>query len=137
MQRYVVGVVFDEKMQYVLLIRKKRPAFMDGKLNVVGGHIEEESDVYGVEWHEFLRLKRPNKEMIGFWAVGNIWGALGRTDEEPQIHNIASIPVLYMEGKMVMDTAWLIMMAHEAAMRGTSYYVRDTTEGADAWSTLE
>jgi len=150
-KRYVVGVVFDEKMQYVLLIRKKRPAFMDGKLNALGGHIEEgetdkhavmrevfeESDVYGVEWHEFLRLKRPNKEMIGFWAVGNIWGALGRTDEEPQIHNIASIPVLYMEGKMVMDTAWLIMMAHEAAMRGTSYYVRDTTEGADAWSTLE
>jgi hypothetical protein len=42
-----------------------------------------------------------------------------------------------MEGKMVMDTAWLIMMAHEAAMRGTSYYVQDTTEGADAWSTLE
>ena len=40
MTTYVVGFMFTEELRRVLLIRKKRPTWMAGKLNGVGGHIE-------------------------------------------------------------------------------------------------
>ncbi len=38
--RYVVGFLFDETGQTVVLINKKRPAWQAGKVNGVGGKIE-------------------------------------------------------------------------------------------------
>ena len=160
-KRYVAGVIFGLKLQNVLLIRKNRPDFMAGKLNVIGGHVEkgtgsrmfgripetwddavvrevkEETGMTGLVWNRFLRLRRPNKEMIGYWAVGKIFLAESITDEPVEIYNIDEISRLHSQGELVIDTAWLISMAHEAALRNTSYYVQDTTEGADAWSALE
>lgn len=37
---YVLGFMFDDSAQKVLLIRKRRPAWQAGKLNGVGGKIE-------------------------------------------------------------------------------------------------
>lgn len=39
--RYVVGFMFDQKTFGVLLIEKQKPAWQFGKLNGIGGKIEE------------------------------------------------------------------------------------------------
>ncbi len=46
MQQYVVGVIFDETYDNVLLIRKRRPELQIGKLNGVGGKIEVDETPY-------------------------------------------------------------------------------------------
>lgn len=40
--RYCVGFVFNEDMTDVVLIRKNRPAWQRGKLNGVGGKVEQD-----------------------------------------------------------------------------------------------
>lgn len=41
MDHFVLGLVFNQAKDRVLLIEKKRPAWMAGKWNGIGGHIEE------------------------------------------------------------------------------------------------
>ena len=40
MTRYVAGFLVSDDRYYVALIRKKRPAWQEGRLNGIGGHIE-------------------------------------------------------------------------------------------------
>lgn len=41
MKRWVVGFLFDENMEKVVLLQKNRPTWQRGLLNGVGGHIKE------------------------------------------------------------------------------------------------
>lgn len=41
MQRYVLGFVVNDDGQSILLLRKNRPKFLAGRLNGVGGKIED------------------------------------------------------------------------------------------------
>lgn len=41
MTNYTVGFIFDKNLQHVLLINKLKPAWQKGKLNGVGGKLEE------------------------------------------------------------------------------------------------
>ena len=45
MDEMVLGFLFDVDFNSVMLIRKNRPAWQAGKLNGIGGHVEE-GDVY-------------------------------------------------------------------------------------------
>lgn len=49
--KYVVSYIFDEKNEKVLLIRKKRPAFLVGKMTGIGGHVEDfdESHTHAIQ----------------------------------------------------------------------------------------
>lgn len=40
MEKYVLGLAFDESNQHVILLMKNRPSFLAGLWNGVGGHIE-------------------------------------------------------------------------------------------------
>ena len=42
MKRYVLGFAFDPRMDRVMLIKKTRPAWQAGRLNGIGGHIEQD-----------------------------------------------------------------------------------------------
>lgn len=44
-QTYVCGFLFDRSFENVLLIRKNRPEKQKGRLNGVGGKVEEGGDV--------------------------------------------------------------------------------------------
>ncbi len=39
--KYALGFIFDSSLSSVLLIQKNRPTWQRGKLNGVGGHVEE------------------------------------------------------------------------------------------------
>jgi len=61
MKRWVLGFLFDEKLENVVLISKKRPIWQRGLLNGVGGHIEEGETVGAAMAREF-------KEETGVWV---------------------------------------------------------------------
>lgn len=68
---YVVGFLFDNHDESVLLVRKNKPEWQAGKLNGIGGKIEENEDpltamhrefaeetgIKDVDWKEFLKLE--------------------------------------------------------------------------------
>jgi 8-oxo-dGTP pyrophosphatase MutT (NUDIX family) len=53
MQKYVVGYLFHESGQEVLLIRKQHPEWQKGKLNGVGGKVEVNEPPYQAMVREF------------------------------------------------------------------------------------
>lgn len=65
----VLGLVFSEDLENVVLLRKNRPDFLAGKLNGVGGHIE------GGESHRSA-MEREFKEETGVRIIPH-WELLG------------------------------------------------------------
>lgn len=58
--KYVLGFLFDPAMDRVVLIMKKRPEFLAGRLNGVGGKIEDGEDALEAmvrEFHEEAGVK--------------------------------------------------------------------------------
>ena len=76
-QMYVCGFMFNEDRNAVILIRKNRPAFQKGKLNGIGGKVEQEdSDITAAMVREFF-------EETGVQTIANDWEnfAYGSNDE--------------------------------------------------------
>lgn len=128
--KYVVGFMFDQQEQSVLLIRKTRPAWQVGKLNGVGGRIEEGEtpleamrrefiEEVGIDcdsWKYFCTLSDARNWQIDFFsAVGPILDARPLTDERPEIVYVLDIA----DVAVIPNLNWLIPMAltmkHERA----------------------
>ena len=74
MQKYVLGFVVDEDGQSILLLRKNRPKFLAGRLNGVGGKVEDnENDVDAMvrECLEECDLFIPPDEWFLMGAMGD------------------------------------------------------------------
>src|SRR5574339_145798 len=97
--RYVVGFMFDENEEHVLLIRKTHPDWQAGKLNGIGGRIEdgesareamqrefkEEVGVDHEDWKHYCVLSDAREwSILFFFAHGPIWSAKQMTDEVPR-----------------------------------------------------
>lgn len=119
--RYVVGFMFNPTEDAVLLIRKTHPAWQQGKLNGVGGMIEdgesaleamqreftEEVGIDHADWKEFCVLGDARDWQIHFFhARGPIGKAAKLTDEKPEIHCVAALPT-----DTIPNLHWLIPMA--------------------------
>jgi 8-oxo-dGTP pyrophosphatase MutT (NUDIX family) len=101
---YVVGIIFDELIDKVLLIRKNRPDWQVGKLNGVGGKIEQDetpNDAMVRECYEECGLLLDNwvlfdtytddKDYLVYFftaIVPNLDGAYSCTDELVEIHEL-------------------------------------------------
>lgn len=82
MKRYVVGFLFDTGCGQVALLEKNRPAWQAGKLNGIGGHIEdgetareamvrefrEEAGIEIKSWELFLVMYCPDAEIYFYRA---------------------------------------------------------------------
>src|SRR5437588_12445111 len=68
MMKYCLGFAFDNAGQNVVLIRKKKPEWQAGKLNGVGGKIEELETVYEAMSREF-------QEETGIITIPRDWRA--------------------------------------------------------------
>jgi 8-oxo-dGTP diphosphatase len=119
--RYVVGFMFNPAENAVLLIRKTHPDWQAGKLNGVGGRIEdgespteamrreflEETGIDHDDWREFCVLGDARQWQIHFFsAVGLIAKAVACTDEKPEIHPSMALPF-----DTIPNLRWLIPMA--------------------------
>lgn len=128
-KRYVVGFMFNPNEDAVLLIRKTHPEWQAGRLNGVGGEIEngesvvtamrrefkEEVGIDHDQWREFCVLGDARQWWIHFLsAVGPIGKAMATTDETPEIHCVTALPQ-----DTIPNLHWLIPMAlsmkHERA----------------------
>ena len=76
-RRYVLGFAFDPSLSRVILIRKVKPPWQAGRVNGIGGHIEEDelsceamgrefSEETGIEadlsWAQYAQLSGSGKE---------------------------------------------------------------------------
>ena len=119
--RYVVGFMFSPAEESVLLIRKTHPDWQAGKLNGVGGRIEdgesaldamrrefaEETGIYHLRWIQFCVLgDARNWQVHCFAAFGDVFSATTTTDEAIEIISVREFP-----SDTIPDLRWLIPMA--------------------------
>lgn len=73
MQKYVVCYIFSHDMKEVLLIQKKRPVFLAGQMNGVGGKIEEiDASVLHASQRETLEETNMNLSTEQFKIISKI-----------------------------------------------------------------
>ncbi len=121
--RYVLGFLFNATKDRAWLIIKKRPSWQAGRLNGIGGHIEngetpeaamvrefrEETGVLIPVWEHAVLLYCPRVEMFVFrsFVEANIFSRVKKTtDEQPQCLPITAI---YSDRYLVIpNLRWLI-----------------------------
>lgn len=125
--RYVAGLLFtpDESIQLrnrVALIRKKRPEWQAGKLNGIGGHIEEgeapsqamrrefkEEAGAETEWRHFCTMTSPTWEVYWFVAFDNV-AIQSLTDEPVEWYDVDDLNTRD-EFDTIPNLKWLIPLA--------------------------
>lgn len=122
---YVAGFFFDQSGEHVLLVRKNRPKWQAGKLNGVGGHIEqgespldamvrefyEETDAQTMhrDWRQFATVGG-NGFTVHFFENRSIFPIYKTvTDEDIGIYQVDQL----LAGKypMISNLRWLIPLA--------------------------
>lgn len=122
-QEYVVGFMFNQPMDSVVLISKNRPTWQAGKMNGVGGHIEdgetpqqamerefrEETGIGYREWVELCEHRGPDFVVHYFYATSDRAHSLAstRTDETVDRYNVDSLD----PSRLVPHVGWLLMAA--------------------------
>lgn len=114
MTNYVVGLLFNKELSEVCLIRKNRPGWQAGKLNGVGGHVEdgespaaamtrefyEEAGIAIADWVPFARLDGGIGD--GDWSVYMFYAI---SDESPHTKTdepVGMYPVNFLGSLTVM-----------------------------------
>ncbi len=131
--RYVVGFLFNEHADEVVLIEKKRPAWQAGKLNGVGGKIRddespteamrrefrEEAGVYVHGWREFCELWSGDAVIHFFTATlppedgphDDGVTIVSSTDELVCWYKVADIRSAHPGYPLVSNVPWLMTLA--------------------------
>jgi 8-oxo-dGTP diphosphatase len=120
-QSYVVGFLFSPDYKKVVLIRKNRPQWQIGKLNGVGGHVEdsespnasiirefeEETGLYLEDWTNYFTIENDSALVHFYWNVSGDYNKVQTiTDETIEIHNVDEIFTL----NVIPNLRWLIPM---------------------------
>jgi 8-oxo-dGTP diphosphatase len=121
MNKYVVGFLFDENMENVVLIHKNRPDWQKGLLNGVGGKIEdnetpllamqrefsEETGLQIDNWQGYAEIEDTDWIVYFFYTISDKWNqAETMTDEKIKFiptNDLFSYP-------MVPNLYWLLPM---------------------------
>jgi len=129
---YVVGFMFSPAESAVLLLRKKRPSWQEGKLNGIGGRIEngespvqamrreciEEVGIVVDSWTEFCVLSDERGWRIHFFSsVGPILNASAMTDEKPEVVSALALPF-----NVIPNLKWLVPMALSMRFERVDYF---------------
>jgi len=112
MNEYVLGFLFNEPADAVLLMKKLRPEWQAGFLNGIGGKVEpgeppagamvreceEETGLTGINWHyrAFMRGANDDGEKFRchvFYAYNNdVWDYQQIEDEPLMVYSVWNIP---------------------------------------------
>lgn len=112
MIRYVVGLMFDLSGTYVALVRKNRPKWQAGRLNGIGGHVEDHEwtspiDAMVREFHEETGVATTTADWtptvilegqkgdfaIDFYTCRTemVWETQTMTDEPIEVHVVTHV----------------------------------------------
>lgn len=121
---YVVGFCFDPTLLHVVLVRKNRPDWQAGRLNGVGGHVEEdetpedamnrefseEAGVADLDWMKFGTLVGSGWTVHLFCARDERYNTVRTMTDEPiGIYQAFEIPWM----TAVSNLRWLVPLAHD------------------------
>jgi 8-oxo-dGTP diphosphatase len=135
MKTYVVGLMFDDRLEHIALIKKTKPEWQRGKLNGVGGKIEAgESPINAMvrefheetgaltlpaRWQYFLRMEGTENGDQGradgaftvdfFCCSGDLSKLLSKTEEPVEIH--VSRRVMAHYEPCLENVPWVIGLA--------------------------
>lgn len=138
MTQYVVGYMFDNRMQVVALIRKSRPAWQRDRLNGIGGHVEpgesfdeamrrefrEETGVDWPLWIPFARLQGPSSDLMLYAAVTEkVYDVMTQTDEDVDVYPINDV-LLGVRGDLIPNVQWSVAMAISPTMEFWPYLIQ-------------
>lgn len=145
MKNYVVGFLFDAEYKRVVLIKKTKPKWQNGKLNGVGGKIEEfESPRKAMarefaeetgmvtsqrEWNHFLTLTGPDFRIWCYYATSDDITAVRTMTEE----DVVVIDVdLVVDQPTIPNIPWMVAMAQsfKRGERATRFIVHEVHERA-------
>lgn len=143
MTQYVVGFLFCPAEKYVALIRKAQPFKQKGKLNGIGGHIEnndaspkdamvrefkEETGILIDDWEQFaVLIVNVNATVHCFRAVAETvpdeW-AISTGSNEP----IEIVKISEHREDLLYDLHWLIPMAMSLNKNDWPFYIRERSK---------
>ena len=120
-KRYVVGFAFSKGLQSVLLIRKNRPKWQEGRLNGVGGKVEPGEDYLSAmvrefreetgldippdKWKHVVTYYGPEYEVRFFYTVTDaVNEAVSMTDEHVALYGIGAL----MGAPVISNLRWII-----------------------------
>lgn len=130
-QKYVVGIVFSNDREHVALIRKQKPVWQKGKLNGVGGKVEqnefainamerefqEETGVFirGCEWKHFLQMMGQNDAGTGEFYIDFFTAecdlTLLKSPEEEKIEIISTREIHPLRNDVIENIPWVVALA--------------------------
>lgn len=135
MKKFVVGFAFTEDMDEVVLVRKNRPEWQAGKLNGVGGKVEEGesfSSAIGREFEEETGVPRENQHWALIATIGDekykmyIFAGKGdwaldattTTDENIARYNVENFirENIGPSPTAIFNIPWLLLMARQMLM---------------------
>ena len=130
--RYVLGFLFDDRRSKVWLMNKERPSWQKGKLNGIGGHIEdgetpeecmrrefhEETGVHIFDWEHAVTLHCQKVEMFIFRAFSDMehFNAVRQTtDERPQCFFVHAVNTQYHP--VIPNLDWMVPLILDSDLR--------------------
>lgn len=123
MKKYVVGFMYDDH-GHVALIRKNRPQWQAGRLNGIGGHIEEgesplnamrrefleETGVLWEDWKHFVTMNFPEGQIFFFKAeVPTVVLHQVRTTTDEEVGLYTRTSMTYWDH--IPNLIWLVPLA--------------------------
>ncbi len=123
MTNYVAGFLINDRSGMVALVRKLRPHWQAGKLNAIGGHIEEgetaleamirefreETGAEVTNWRPFAVLNLPNaKACVHFFEARGHAGISTKTDETVDWYEIREV---IRAPNVLPNLRWLLPLA--------------------------
>lgn len=117
---YVLGFLFSDSLSQVALIKKSRPKWQAGRINGLGGHVEDGEDIAAAMQREFF-------EESGMCIEDSRWtcfGRLHRSDWEVHLFyaTSATLPLgVCDEGEVI--TVALSDLAGQPLMPGLRYLI--------------
>lgn len=118
-KKYVVGFLFSEDRTVVALIRKNRPDWQKGRLNGIGGKVEdgetyleamvrefeEETGVVQQQWDRVCTYECNDAVIVFFKAFSDRWKDVKTvTDEEVALCSVSKIGAL----ETIYNLNWLV-----------------------------
>jgi|LakMenEpi08Oct12_1017439.scaffolds.fasta_scaffold06618_1 8-oxo-dGTP diphosphatase len=121
MIEYVVGFLFNESLDQIALIRKEKPDWQRGKINGIGGKIEEnespeqamrrefneEAGLDVENWKKFITLNGDDFVVHFFYVIGDPYATDTMTEEQIVVIHIDDMEEL----PLLTNLYWMIPMA--------------------------
>lgn len=126
--KYACGFLFDAAMESVLLIRKNKPEKQNGRLNGVGGKLEEGENFHDAmvrefeeeagmrveDWKMLAALVGKDYQVNFFWTISDLSQAKSMTDEKLEIMRLDD---LLKSKEVLTNLKWIIPRAFDRTIQ--------------------